>query len=449
MDPSESHNVSSNSSDEYYSSHTSSNERSSSNSYEYSYDLSDAFKYPLQKEIFISLYIWSVWFLTLAGNLLVFAAFVKDPQLRAKVGNIFILNLALADFIVGINSLTLNNIWRYYGNWPFGKVICTVYMVFDYSATLQSTFAIVLISMDRYLVVRMQLKYRTFVTHRKAYFLVAFTWFSSLMFFIIPILGYPLWSANPWEAHFDVSCWSGVVYIKSYNIVTIVYGFVFPGLLLIGFNMVVFLNIRKRSGGLVRSRQVVSSTGLPTSSTQLAQFTADPLQGSSLQDGHANAASGSTGGKGDNAQRKAQRKASNAEAQNANVASGSTGGQGDNVQRKTQRKARDAEAQEEVIIQQASREKRRALRKDKKAAATLAMIVSAYIITWLPYYVAQLIFVFFSDITISPLTWRITYYITWSNSALNPLLYAIGSPKMRQNFIELLCIWKRYQRRIL
>ncbi len=424
MDPSGLHNVSSDSSDEYYSSYTSYNVSSSSYSYEYSpsnvsyssysyeysYDLSDAFKYPLQKEIFISLYIWSVWFLTLAGNLLVFAAFVKDPQLRAKVGNVFILNLALADFIVGINSLTINNILRYYGNWPFGKVICTVYMIFDYSATLQSTFAIVLISLDRYLLVTMELKYRTFMTHRKAYFLVAFTWFSSLIFFIVPILGYPLWSANPWEPHYDVSCWSGVVYIKSYNIVTIVYGFVFPGLLLIVFNMVVFLNIRKRSGGLVRSRQIAPST-------YSTQVTADPLQESSLQDG-----------------------------QDANAASGSTGGQGDNAQRKTQWKARDAEAQEEVMIQQASREKRRALRKDKKAAATLAMIVTAYIISWLPYYVAQLIYVF-SDITISTLTWRITYYITWSNSALNPLLYAIASPRMRQDFIELLCIWKRCQKR--
>ena len=70
---------------------------------------------------------WSIWFLTLAGNLLVFAAFVIDPQLRA---NVFILNLALADFIVGINTLAINNILRYYGNWPFGKVICTVYMIF-------------------------------------------------------------------------------------------------------------------------------------------------------------------------------------------------------------------------------------------------------------------------------------------------------------------------------
>ncbi len=347
-----------------------------SSSYEHLFDLSDAFKHPLHTEVFISAFVWSVWFFTLAGNLLVFVAFVKNPQLRGKPCNLFILNLALADFIVGSFSLTLQNLWRIYGNWPFGEIICTIWMVFNYGATLQSTFAIVLISMDRYLLVKMKLNYRTFMTHRKAWMLIAVSWFCSMMFYAVPIVGHPLWApADPWGPNFDVACWSGVLYVFPYTIATILYGFVFPGILLVFFNTMVFLNIRKRSSGLVRSHQVAPSV----------DSNVPPIQ------------------------------------------------------------ARDAEAQEEVVIQQVLRGKRLELRKDKKAAGILAMIVIAYIICWLPYYTLQLIYVF-HDYETSAQTWTAVFYVTWSNSALNPLLYAIASPKMRQTIKEVLCIWKRCQR---
>ena len=354
----------------------------------YEYDLSDAFNHPLHTEVFISGVVWTIWFLTLAGNLLVFAAFVNDSELRARPCNLFILNLALADFIVGAFSLTLQNLWRMFGNWPFGEVICNIWMVLNYGATLQSTFAIVLISMDRYLLVKMELKYRTFMTHRKAWTLIFISWFCSMIFYTVPIVGYPLWAADPWEPNFDVACWSAVLHVFPYNIVAFLYGFLFPGILLIFFNMMVFLNIRKRSGGLVRSRKVAPLV------------VADLLKEKRL---------------------------------NAPLALTQT---------------RDAEAQEEVVMQQVLREKRRALKKDRKAAAVLAMIVIAYIICWLPYCTVHLIFICHdNEYEVSILTWSAVFYVTWSNSALNPFLYAIASPKMRKTLIKVLCFWKRCQRR--
>ncbi|XP_072039588.1 histamine H3 receptor-like [Amphiura filiformis] len=368
------------------------NSSSYSVSYEYSYDLSDTFKHPLYIEIFISLFVWCISFFTLTGNILVFGAFANDPQLRDKVGNLFILNLASADLIVGINSLTFNNLWRYYGNWPFGEGICKLWMIFDYAATMQSTFAIVLISMDRYLMVTMELKYRTFMTRCKACSSIAFTWSSSLMFFAVPILGYELWDPKPWIPHFDITCDNGVLYIMSYNIATLLYAFVFPGGLLVFFNIKVFHNIHKRAGGLVRSRKIA-----PESLS--VHSVADPLQETS-RDRHAG-----------------------------------------------QYQTRDAGAQQEVAIQQVAHEKRRELRKDKKAAATLAMIVIVYVICWLPYYITQLIYTYHErQLYISWTVWNGVYYLTWLNSALNPCLYAIASPKMRKNFLELICFWKKCHR---
>ena len=78
-------------------------------------------KHPICIEILISAFVWGVSFLTIAGNVLVLEFFARDAQLQSKPGNLFLLSLALADLIVGLISLTFNNLWRYYGNWPFGK----------------------------------------------------------------------------------------------------------------------------------------------------------------------------------------------------------------------------------------------------------------------------------------------------------------------------------------
>ncbi len=366
--------------------------------YEYSYDLTDAFKYPLHTEVFISLFVWSIWFLTIAGNILVFASFITDRTLLYKVSNLFILNLASADLLVGFNSLTFNNLWRYYGNWPFGESICKMWMVLDFAATLQSTLAIVLISMDRYLMVTMGLKYRPFMTHYKTCFLIGFTWCTSLMFFAVPVLSYPFWAAKTWQPRYDITCDIAVLYIKSYNIITIVYGFVIPVLLLVFFNAMIFVDIRKRSGGLLRSR-LSQVAPLPMSSLQRAK------PQSSMQD--------------------------------------SSGNRLSTIQGRGRIFTRHTVAQEEIFLQQINRDKGCRLTKDRKAAVTSAVIVCAYILCWLPYYIVQMIYVYHgTNANISWVTWNSVYYLIWSNSALNPFLYAITSPRMRKTFIKLICIWK-------
>ena len=221
----------------------------------YDYDLSDAYKHPIQIEVFISLFVWSVSLLTVTGNILVFVSFARDPELRAKVSNLFILNLASADLLVGTNSLTLNNLWRYYGNWPFGESLCKFWLILNYTACTHSAFAIVLISLDRYLMVKMKLGYPTFMNRWKAGFSIVFTWIISLLFFAVPFIGFDALGPGSW-VNYSVTCDAAVLYFLPYNIVAIIYVIVIPGFLLVFFNLKLFLNIRKRSGGLIRSRKV-------------------------------------------------------------------------------------------------------------------------------------------------------------------------------------------------
>ena len=397
------------------------------------YDLSDAFKHPIQIEIFISLFVWSVTLLTVTGNLLVFASFARDPGLRSKVSNLFILNLASADFVVGFLVLTLNNLWRYYGNWPFGEGLCKFWLIFDRAATLQSTLAIVLISLDRYVMVTMELQYRTFMNRRKAGLGIAFTWISSVLFFAVPIIGSDTWSPGS-RCNYSVTCDVAFLYILSYNIITIVCAFVIPGCLLIFFNVKIFLNIRRRSGGLIRSRKVAPTEPAISMIADPLQEHSQPRSSKSLNpETNEGMDSSATDVKAAN---KKTRETVVPEVDSKIRYAVASAGHNPN---------RDARALEEVEIQKVARDRRRALKKDIKAATILAMIVIVYVICWLPFYVTQMVYVYDEEYyDISWRVWMAVYYLIWLNSGLNPCLYAIAIPKMRKNFLELLCIWKTF-----
>ena len=123
----------------------------------------------LQLEIIINIFVWTMCIVTILGNGLVIAVFAADNEVRSKVSNMYILNLAVPDFIVGINSLVFNNLYRMYGVWYYGEQVCKTYLIIDWATTTVSIGAIVLISYDRYVLVTKGLEYDKIQTQRKFY----------------------------------------------------------------------------------------------------------------------------------------------------------------------------------------------------------------------------------------------------------------------------------------
>eukprot|EP00057_Strongylocentrotus_purpuratus_P028841 XP_011683315.1 PREDICTED: uncharacterized protein LOC105447216 [Strongylocentrotus purpuratus] len=60
---------------------------------------------------------------TIIGNLFVIISYLQDRKLRQRPVNLIILNLAFADFIVGLVSLTVNLTTIVSGRWLFGEYI--------------------------------------------------------------------------------------------------------------------------------------------------------------------------------------------------------------------------------------------------------------------------------------------------------------------------------------
>ncbi|XP_077866609.1 histamine H3 receptor-like, partial [Saccoglossus kowalevskii] len=98
-------------------------------------------------------------FVTVFGNLIVIIFFCIDSKIRKSTSNLYLLNLACADLLVGIFSLPLNTSWVLHDYWPHGEIVCKLWVVVDYVACFESCLSIILISLDRYLLVTQEIRY--------------------------------------------------------------------------------------------------------------------------------------------------------------------------------------------------------------------------------------------------------------------------------------------------
>nr|XP_025862253.1 histamine H4 receptor isoform X1 [Vulpes vulpes] len=113
---------------------------------------------PLSTRITLAFLMSLLAFAIMLGNAVVILAFVVDKKLRHR-SNYFFLNLAIADFFVGMISIPLY-IPHTLFDWDFGNKLCAFWLIADYLLCTTSVYNIVLISYDRYQSVSNAVSYR-------------------------------------------------------------------------------------------------------------------------------------------------------------------------------------------------------------------------------------------------------------------------------------------------
>uniref|UniRef100_A0A8C5H5U2 Kappa-type opioid receptor-like n=1 Tax=Gouania willdenowi TaxID=441366 RepID=A0A8C5H5U2_GOUWI len=111
--------------------------------------------------------VYSVVFVVgLLGNCLVMYVIIRYTKMKTAT-NIYIFNLALADALV-TTTMPFQSTDYLLNTWPFGEVVCKVFISIDYYNMFTSIFTLTMMSVDRYVAVCHPVKALDFRTPIKA-----------------------------------------------------------------------------------------------------------------------------------------------------------------------------------------------------------------------------------------------------------------------------------------
>ncbi|KAG7250506.1 hypothetical protein CRUP_008105 [Coryphaenoides rupestris] len=132
-----------------------------------------------------------VW--TLVGNLTVCAAVLRYRHLQAKVTNIFIVSLALSDLLVATLVMPWKAAAEVVGFWPFGggvgggALFCDTWIACDIMCSTASILHLCVISVDRYWAISNPFRYERSMDRRLAFVIIGVTWTVSVVISFVPV----------------------------------------------------------------------------------------------------------------------------------------------------------------------------------------------------------------------------------------------------------------------
>ena len=208
--------------------------------------------------------------ITITGNTLVVVAFTVDRKLRS-FGNYFILNLALSDLVVG----TLIGIYAPYvlrGCWQLTRPGCLSFLLLDYVVPLASAWNMALISLDRYWSVARPIEYRLKMNTNVAVLCMTVPWLAGIVWYGPSVL---LWETlSERQAVPDGKCFVDFFDNVGYLIACSCVEFVLPFVTVATINVLIYLNIRRRSRGLMSASSLSSAATSSRSGADDSQTTA-------------------------------------------------------------------------------------------------------------------------------------------------------------------------------
>jgi hypothetical protein len=126
---------------------------------------------------------------TVSGNVLVVIAVLTERRLR-KVGNSFIVSLAVSDLLVGLVVTPFAIAYQLMGTWRLGSSLCDMWVSLDVICCTASIMNLCVISFDRYNAITQPLQYARKRTARRAASMILIAWLYSVIIALPPLFGW-------------------------------------------------------------------------------------------------------------------------------------------------------------------------------------------------------------------------------------------------------------------
>lgn len=181
--------------------------------------------------------------LAIVGNSLTICCFLRDKGLH-KTCNIYILNLAICDLLIGAITMPIYLTYTFSNNvWLFGYHLCKVFLVFDFVTSGVTVILMILISYDRLTLLKHWSTYHNSQSQRKAYIKCMMAWMYLIILNAPTIVGWDLWTghtrgkSDDCEAEFT----DNEIFISTMTFIQ----FIIPLVILIIIHILIVKEIRK------------------------------------------------------------------------------------------------------------------------------------------------------------------------------------------------------------
>ncbi|CAF0990423.1 unnamed protein product [Brachionus calyciflorus] len=430
--------------------------------------------------IFLSLSLGLLIIFTIIGNTFVIAAVILDRNLH-NVANYLILSLAFADLTVAIMVMPIGAYQEVFQEWSLGKLLCDIWTIFDVLCCTASILHLVAIALDRYWAIT-KFGYAAIRTSKRIFSIIAIIWTVSLIVAITPhIFGLSYDVNNTERCHLTDNL--------TYQLVSTVAAFYLP---LIGMCIIYWkifrtakLRIRKKA---FKNQSLLSKFKTESSKLETKEIPVDFDDENKLKINNKNYSVYSFEKTSNNLRKNTLLNKTNLNDDLNNkdtslydIKNGFVSADYDGLNSSLEYMSlnqvdvnleenikenrlinKEENVNKNVLLNEMKAEnspkklqrpevsnilKKRAeidMKRERKAAKTLGVIMSCFIICWLPYFLMQIFFAMCKNCYVTRLLENslIVTFLTWSgylNSMLNPVIYTIFSPDFRSAFTKILC----------
>ncbi|RWS06280.1 Octopamine receptor beta-2R-like protein [Dinothrombium tinctorium] len=307
------------------------------------------------------------------GNLLVIISVFRHHKLRTAT-NYFIVSLAVADMLVAIFAMTFKASIALNGSWLFNQLTCDFYNACDVLFTTASLCNLGCISIDRYYAIIKPLDYPMKITNKTVSIMLTIVWVSSFFLASVPFVTGIYTTPEHLEYQKTEPDVCILVVNTVYAVISSSVSFWIPGFVMVFTYWKIYQEATKQEKMICKTQMMTQQNNARNSADHSTHITV-----------HAPPHRNSHGDDPESGQSTPTKRCINK------------------------------------------------MKREHKAAKTLGIIMGAFMICWLPFFVIYMINTF---VPIPEIYVDILFWIGYLNSSLNPVLYAYFNRDFREAFKE-------------